>query len=158
MAIKCLVTDFDGVMTDGSVYVDQEGRESVCCSRLDGIAIRILKQKGVRVLILSSESSGVVKARGEKLGVETHAGVQNKEAFLKLLINGHSYSKQDIAYVGDEVNDIKCFELVGYSYCPADAHISVQGIVSKKLRTPGGRGVIREIVNLLYPDADWPSN
>ena len=158
MKIRCLVTDFDGVMTDGKVYIDEVGIESVRCSRLDGIAIKLLKQKGVRVVILSSETNKVVLSRGRKLDVETFVGVQDKESFLKTFISSQLYSSSEIVFVGDEINDLPCFSLVGQSFCPEDAHPSVRKIASIHLKTQGGNGVLREIVDILYPNSAWMPN
>ncbi|RYD23728.1 MAG: acylneuraminate cytidylyltransferase [Verrucomicrobiaceae bacterium] len=143
---KVLITDFDGVHTDGRVIVSQDGVESVSCNRRDGLGIEIARRNGLEVLILSKEKNPVVNARAQKLGIECIHGCDDKLSVLGAWLKSRQLHWDDIAYVGDDVNDIDCLQVAGFSICPADAVPLVRGTVDLCLASPGGAGCIREIV------------
>ena len=147
--IEAVVTDFDGVHTDDSVYVDEHGNESVRCSRSDGMGITALKEAGFKLLILSKERNPVVSRRGEKLNVEVVQGCDNKLEALQKWLAVHNLSSQQCIYVGNDINDLECLQYVGISVSPADAHESVSHAVTWKLSNMGGRGAIRELSDVL---------
>lgn len=147
--IKALVTDFDGVHTDATVYVSDEGRETVRCNRRDGMGVEMAKKKGLVVLILSKEKNPVVAARAKKLNVECIHGCDDKLSALSEWLKTHNLHWDDIAYVGDDTNDLDCLHLAGFSICPADAVQQVKDCSDLVLRTAGGAGCIREIVERL---------
>lgn len=144
---KVLITDFDGVHTNGKVTVSQDGTESVVCSRRDGLGIEIARKNGFQVLVLSKEQNLVVEARARKLGIECIQGCDYKLPALAAWLKQNGLHWDDIAYVGDDVNDLDCLQLAGLSICPADAVPIVKDHVDLQLRTPGGGGCIREIVD-----------
>ena len=147
--IEAVVTDFDGVHTDDSVYVDEHGNESVRCSRSDGMGITALKEAGFMLLILSKERNPVVSRRGEKLNVEVIQGCDNKLDALQKWLAAHSLSSQQCIYVGNDINDLECLQYVGISVSPIDAHESVSHAVAWKLSKMGGNGAIREMSDVL---------
>ena len=147
--IKAVVTDFDGVHTDDSVYVDEHGNESVRCSRSDGMGITALKEAGFKLLILSKERNPVVSRRGEKLNVEVIQGCDNKLDALQKWLAVQNLSSQQCIYVGNDINDLECFQYVGISVSPVDAHESVSHAVAWKLLKMGGNGAIREMSDVL---------
>jgi N-acylneuraminate cytidylyltransferase len=147
--IEAVVTDFDGVHTDNLVYVDENGIESVRCSRSDGMGIAALKEAGLKLLILSKERNPVVARRGEKLNVEVIQGCDNKLETLKEWLSSHNISSQQCIYVGNDINDLECLQYVGISVSPADAHESVSHAVAWKLSRIGGHGAIREMSDVL---------
>ena len=147
--IEAVVTDFDGVHTDNLVYVDENGIESVRCSRSDGMGIMALKEAGLKLLILSKERNPVVSQRGKKLNVEVIQGCDNKLETLKEWLSSHNISSQQCIYVGNDINDLECLQYVGISVSPADAHESVSHAVTWKLSNMGGRGAIREMSDVL---------
>jgi len=147
--IEAVVTDFDGVHTDNLVYVDENGIESVRCSRSDGMGIAALKEAGLKLLILSKERNPVVSRRGEKLNVEVSQGCDNKLETLKKWLATHNISSQQCIYVGNDINDLECLQYVGISVSPADAHESVSHAVAWKLSRIGGHGAIREMSDVL---------
>jgi N-acylneuraminate cytidylyltransferase len=147
--IEAVVTDFDGVHTDDLVYVDENGIESVRCSRSDGMGIMALKEAGLKLLILSKERNPVVSQRGKKLNVEVIQGCDNKLETLKKWLSFHSISSEQCIYVGNDINDLECLQYVGVSVSPADAHESVSHAVSWKLSRMGGHGAIREMSDVL---------
>lgn len=147
--ISAVVLDFDGVHTDDSVWVDQNGIESVRVSRSDGHGISLLKSRGIRVLILSAEENPVVLRRSEKLGVECINGVGNKLMELKKWAGERSLPLTEIAYVGNDTNDLECMNAVGLGICVADAHPLALQSADVVLTRDGGSGAVREMADLL---------
>jgi len=147
--VRLLVLDFDGVLTDNRVLVDETGKESVFCNRSDGLAISMLKSAGICVIILSTETNPVVQARCRKLGVECVQGLRDKLEALKRLAIAHRIERQEIAYVGNDVNDAPCLAWVGLPIVVKDAALSVIQLASYVTRTPGGGGVVHELATFL---------
>ena len=148
-SIKLLVYDFDGVMTDNKVYVDQNGNEMVQVSRADGLGIAEIRKLGIQQMILSTETNTVVSARAKKLDLFCLQGVDNKAQALTEYCNVHQISLSDVAYVGNDINDLEVMKLVGMTFCPADAHSSIKEITQYILGSKGGEGVSREIFDKL---------
>jgi len=147
--IDVVVFDFDGVHTDDRVFVDESGVESVRVKRGDGMGIGLLKKVGVPILILSTETNPVVSRRAEKLGVEVLQGQNDKAAALKSWLDEKGYSAQDTVFVGNDINDKGCLELVGWPVVVADAHASVGHLARIVLRSRGGEGAVRELCDLV---------
>ena len=120
--ISLLVLDFDGVLTDNRVYVNQRGEETVAVHRGDGMGISRVKRAGIEVVILSKEKNPVVKARGDKLGVPVFQGIDEKGEVLLSLMKKRNLSSDQVIYLGNDVNDLSCFPLVGLAVAVADAH------------------------------------
>ena len=147
--IRLLVLDFDGVLTDNMVYISRTGKEEVACNRSDGLGLAILKEIGIKVIVLSSEKNPVVSQRCKKLGLKSFQGLNNKADMLKkIILEGH-IPAQNIAYVGNDVNDLACMRMVGFSVAVANAHSEVLRIADYVLSKPGGRGAVREICDLI---------
>ncbi|MEN6579313.1 MAG: acylneuraminate cytidylyltransferase [Anaerolineaceae bacterium] len=147
---KLLVMDFDGVFTDDTVITDQEGRESVICSRSDGFGLDMLRQHGkVHALILSREENPVVSARARKLKLEVYQGVQDKAQAIQQLIKERNLAQAEVIYIGNDLNDLPVLPYVGYFACPQDAHSEVIRRADLVLSKPGGRGAIRELVEII---------
>lgn len=142
--VDALVTDFDGVHTDDSVLVGQDGSEYVSVDRGDGMGVSLLRQAGVPVLILSTELNAVVGARAAKLGVEVRQGVADKAAVLRAWAQARSLDLDRVAYLGNDVNDLACFDLVGWPLAVPEAHPRVLAAARLVLGAPGGRGAVRE--------------
>ncbi len=147
--IKLLALDFDGVLTDNRVLVDQEGKEAVWCDRGDGWGIARLKEHGVQVVILSTEKNPVVAARARKLKVECWQGLRDKVSMLKEIANKYSLHPDQVAFVGNDVNDLECLRWAGVAIAVADAHPTVLAMAQIVLTKPGGRGAVRELVDLM---------
>jgi YrbI family 3-deoxy-D-manno-octulosonate 8-phosphate phosphatase len=150
-----LFVDFDGVMTDNKVYVDELGKEAVSCSRKDGVGIHLLKKAGVKVVVLSTEKNEVVKMRSTKLGIDCYYGVQNKKVKAQQILSNLGYKWTDTAFVGDEVNDIELLSTVRYSFCPSDANVHVKKSCKITLKCKGGEGVLREIAEMRTSSIKW---
>jgi N-acylneuraminate cytidylyltransferase len=149
--IKLLVLDFDGVVTNNLVWTDQDGREMVAASRSDSLFIQPLREAGVETVILSSETNPVVAARAKKMGVEAvqGLGVHAKGPALKRLLEEKNIDPAQVIYVGNDINDLPCFELAGWSVAVADAYPEVLRAADFTLSKPGGGGAVREVCELI---------
>lgn len=147
--LRLLVFDFDGVLTENSVLVMQDGTEGVLCSRADGLGFGVLRRSGLPLLILSTEKNPVVSARARKLKVPVLQGVDDKDAALRRYCGRRGIPLAQVAFVGNHVNDLPALRIVGYPIAVADCHPSLRKIAWKVLKTPGGKGVSVEIAERL---------
>ena len=148
--VSCLIMDFDGVLTDDKVYTDQDGRESVRCSRSDGFGIDLLKEKtNTQPMILSRETNPVVTARARKLDIEVFQSVFNKDQAIQSMVTERNLDLREIIYIGNDLNDLVVLPLVGYFVCPSDAHPQVLRQADLVLEHQGGKGAIRELIELI---------
>ena len=145
---ELIVYDFDGVMTDNKVYVDQDGKEMVQVNRADGLGVSIIKKLGIEQIIISSERNPVVSVRAKKLKIFCINKVDDKKNILLEFCVKNNFSLQNVAYVGNDINDLEVITIVGYSFCPADAHESIKEIADYVLQKSGGNGVIRELSDI----------
>ncbi|KRV46910.1 transferase [Wenjunlia vitaminophila] len=145
--IDAVVLDFDGTQTDDRVLVDADGRETVAVHRGDGLGIAALRRAGLPVLILSSEQNPVVAARARKLRVPVVHGVDRKDVVLKQWCQEQGVAPERVLYVGNDVNDLPCFDLVGWPVAVADAHGVVRAAARSVTAASGGHGAIREIAS-----------
>lgn len=143
--LGAVVFDFDGVFTDNSVSVDQEGHESVVCHRGDGYGIERLREMGVPMLVLSREENHVVGARCRKLGIECLQNSKDKLPALRSWLENHGIDILQTVYVGNDHNDIECLRAVGCGVVVADAHPEAIAAADLVLRHPGGHGAVREL-------------
>nr|WP_221475543.1 N-acetylneuraminate synthase family protein [Sphaerisporangium rubeum] len=143
--VDAVITDFDGVHTDDHVYVDQEGREAVAVSRSDGLGFDLLKRAGVKVLVLSTERNPVVTARARKLGVPVLQGLSAKHTALRDWLSIEGLDPARVAYVGNDVNDLGCLDLVGWPVATPGAHPRVLAAARVVLTRAGGDGAVREL-------------
>ena len=144
--IDAFVFDFDGVLTNNFVYMDQNGIESVSCSRADGLAFDLLRRINKPSFILSTEKNRVVEARAKKLKIPVIQGVSDKVEAIKKLVDQNHYNLKKILYVGNDLNDYAVMQLCGYSACPADSHPKIKNISDIVLNSTGGNGVVRELL------------
>lgn len=147
--VRLVVYDFDGVMTDNRVFVDQDGRESVAANRSDGLAVGMIARLGVDQCILSTETNPVVQARAMKLGLIAESGVADKATVLGCLAERRGVVLADVLFVGNDVNDAGAMALAGFRVAPADAHPSVRALAGYVTQARGGHGVVRELADLL---------
>jgi 3-deoxy-D-manno-octulosonate 8-phosphate phosphatase (KDO 8-P phosphatase) len=144
--IDAFIFDFDGVLTNNLVHLDQNGKESVSCSRADGLAFDVLRKLDKPAFILSTENNPVVTMRAKKLKVPVVQGVDDKVEAIKKLVNKNNYNLKNIVYVGNDLNDYLVMQLCGYSACPADSHSKIKSVSSIILSTNGGDGIVRELL------------
>ena len=147
--VDAVVMDFDGTHTDDRVYVDTDGRETVAVHRGDGLGVAALRRAGLPLLILSTEENPVVAARARKLRVPVRHGVDRKDLALKQWCEERGVAPERVLYVGNDVNDLPCFDLVGWPVAVADAHDAVRDAARAVTAVPGGAGAIREIAGWL---------
>jgi YrbI family 3-deoxy-D-manno-octulosonate 8-phosphate phosphatase len=155
--VDAVVTDFDGVHTDDSVLIGQNGEEFVSVSRSDGMGVARLKAAGVPILVLSTETNPVVSARARKLGVEVIQASSDKAAALAEWAGARGIPLDRIAYLGNDVNDLGCFALVGWPIAVPDAHPLVLAAARLVLTAAGGSGAVRELAELVLRSASHSS-
>ena len=146
--VRLIAFDFDGVFTDNTVYVFEDGREAVRCSRADGLGIGRLKALDIEPLIVSAEVNPVVRARADKLGIECFSGCGDKQAVLRQKLDERGLDASRAAFVGNDVNDIACLKYVGLPIVVRDAHPAVLPHGLYCTRRDGGDGAVREVCDL----------
>ena len=147
--VDLVVFDFDGVMTDDCVIVDQNGIESVRCSRADGLGVRLLRESGMNIIVLSSERNQVVMQRCKKLKIECIHGVLKKGEILENYLAEKKIDPKHVIYMGNDINDLPCFPLVGCAIAPSDANERVKNEADIVLMHKGGNGAVRELCDML---------
>lgn len=151
-AIKLLLMDFDGVLTDGFVYVNQDGVETVRCSRKDSLGIAMLKKAGIEVGVISKETNPVVAKRCEKLKIPYWQGIkdgQGKKEILLTVCKKVDTSLQLCAYIGDDIHDIPALEIAGVKITVSDAHPQVKQIADYITSAAGGNHAVREACEMI---------
>lgn len=149
--IKLLLTDNDGVLTDAGVYYSAKGEEFKRFSIRDGMGVeRLIELAGVETGIITGEMSGSVQKRAEKLKIkELYLGVKDKEALLRKILKNKRLKPENIAFIGDDVNDISLLKAVGLSASPADGMNEIRNIVDYVCKNKGGNGAFREVAELI---------
>ncbi|MEV7608360.1 acylneuraminate cytidylyltransferase [Microbacterium sp. NPDC089320] len=149
--VRAIVTDFDGVHTDDTATVDADGIERVRVSREDGMGVSLLRRAGIPMLILSTEVNAVVRARADKLRVPVLHGIDDKESALRGWAEEVGIELADIAYLGNDVNDLPALRIVGWPVAVADAHPQVLEAARVVLTRAGGHGAVRELIERVLP-------
>ena len=151
MKIKLLVMDVDGTLTDGCIYIGAEGEIMKAFHVQDGYAIaHILPEIGITPVIITGRSSNIVAARARELGItELYQGVSDKLARLQAVAAQYDASPAEIAYIGDDLNDLACIRYCGVTACPSDAVEEVRTAVDYLCAAAGGRGAVREFIDLI---------
>ena len=147
--LQAVVFDFDGVFTDNTVVVDQNGIESVRCWRSDGLGLTRLRDLGLKVLIISTEVNPVVSLRAEKLKTKCVQGVEDKAVAITEWSLSVGIPLSNMAFVGNDINDIPALKKVGLPIAVGDAYEEIIPFVKYRSRKPGGYGAVREICDLI---------
>jgi 3-deoxy-D-manno-octulosonate 8-phosphate phosphatase (KDO 8-P phosphatase) len=148
--IRLFATDVDGVLTDAGMYYSESGDEWKKFNTHDGMGIKLLQKAGILTAIITQESTKIVMRRAQKLTIpEVHQGVYDKLAVLKELIARHGFSMDQVAYIGDDVNDLQALGAVGFSAAPADGMPPVLKTVRYVCKKKGGEGAVREVADLI---------
>jgi 3-deoxy-D-manno-octulosonate 8-phosphate phosphatase (KDO 8-P phosphatase) len=156
-AIRWVLTDCDGVLTDGGVYYSERGEEMKRFNMRDGMGVKRLRLAGIHTAIVTGEKSPSVARRAEKLGiVELHLGCRDKLALVTSLLARLELNWSQIAYIGDDINDMKVLRQAGLSASPADAVQSVRDCVHVVLEQRGGQGAFRELAELILSETSLP--
>lgn len=149
--IKLILTDCDGVLTDGGVYYSARGEELKRFNLRDGMGVeRLWKLAGIETGIITGENSPSVAKRAKKLGInECHLGCKDKADTVGSILHTRKLSREEVAYVGDDVNDLPAFASVGLTACPSDAYAEVKAVADVVLACPGGHGAFREFAEIV---------
>lgn len=150
---KLIITDIDGVWTDGGMYYDQTGNEWKKFHTYDSAGVLFAHSLGIPVCIITGENTSIVKRRAEKLKIDyLYLGVKDKVNVVKKLCSKLKITLDEIAYIGDDLNDAGLLQIVGYSAVPSSAPKYIKNIAKIKLEKKGGEGVFREFVEKLFED------
>ncbi len=147
-AVKLVVADCDGTLTDAGIYYGPQGEELLRFSRRDGMGFDLLRQAGLRTGIMTRENSEIVRRRAEKLKIEElHLGVLDKAVALREVGERLGLKREEIAFIGDDLNDLPAFRSAGLRACPSDATTEVKAVSDLVLTRPGGHGAFRELAD-----------
>jgi YrbI family 3-deoxy-D-manno-octulosonate 8-phosphate phosphatase len=146
--IRLVAFDFDGVFTDNMVYVLEDGTEAVRCYRSDGLGLQKLKKLGIETVIISTEANPVVSARARKLKIRCVQDCRDKRAALESIAKESGISLAEVAFVGNDINDLPCLECVALPIVVQDAHPDVVSTARYQTKNPGGHGAVREVCDL----------
>ena len=146
--IKAMAFDFDGVFTDNRVYVMQTGEEAVVCNRSDGMGISMLRKAGIPLIIISTEKNPVVSVRAAKLNIDVLQGIENKLLVLSQWVVENQLSIEQVAFIGNDINDVDCLSAAGLGIAVADAYPVAVDAADFVLSKKGGQGAVREIADL----------
>ena len=147
--VRLLILDFDGVLTDNRVWVDQDGREMVAANRSDSLGVNRLRQAGAETVVISMETNPVVAARCRKMNISWIQGEKDKATALNKLLLEHNVVSSEAVFLGNDVNDLACFPLVGWAVAVADALPEVARQADFVLTRPGGHAAVRELCDML---------
>ena len=144
--IDAFIFDFDGVLTNNKVFVNENGTESVLCSRSDGLAFDVLRKINKKFFILSTETNQVVARRAEKIQANFIQASTNKGKSIDSIAKKYKLSPEKLCYIGNDINDLEAMNICGLSICPNDAHNLVKKASQLILKSNGGDGVARELI------------
>lgn len=148
--LKLVVLDVDGTLTDGGIYIDNNGVESKKFNIKDGAGIVLAQKYGIEFMILTGRKSHCVEIRAKELGIKfIEQGISHKEIFLNDFLLSHKISPFEVAYIGDDYNDLACMKLVGCKVCPSDAIDVVKEVVDCVMAHKGGEGAVRDFCDYL---------
>lgn len=151
MPIRLLAMDVDGTLTDGMIYMSGQGEAMKAFNAKDGYAIKqILPTLGIVPIIITGRQSAIVDRRSKELDIkELHQGVSDKVAVLKEVAKKYCITTEEIAYIGDDINDLECIEYAGLTACPQDAVNDIKKKVNYICERCGGRGAVREFIEYI---------
>ena len=153
--IKLMISDVDGVLTDGGMYYNEEGEYMKKFNTRDSMGMELLLQKGIKTILMTRENSKIVKERVKKIKiVDLYSDVIKKEEMIPEILKKYDVSSDEIAYIGDDVNDVEIMKKVGFSATPFDGNFVVKENVDYTCKMEGGKGAFREIADLLIRSND----
>jgi len=148
--IRLVVTDVDGVLTDGGMYYDSKGEAMKKFNTRDSMGMELLLKSGIKTILLTRENSEINKKRVNKIKiVDLYSNVLKKEEILPRILQKYSVKINEIAYIGDEVNDLEIMKQVGLSATPSDGNFEVKKISDYICKNSGGNGAFREFSDLI---------
>lgn len=150
--IELIFYDFDGVLTNNRIILREDGLESVIVNRADGLAIGIIKKLGIKQIILSTETNRVVETRAHKLDIPVIKGIGDKKGMLISYCKDNNVQLKNVAYIGNDINDLDPMKIIGYPICPKDACDEIREISKIILDVSGGEGVVRDFLKYIRKD------
>ena len=148
--VDLVIYDFDGVITDNKVYVSQDGCETVCVKRSDGLAISWLRKNAIQQVIFSTETNLVVRARAGKLGLHCFSGINDKGSSFAQILSEFDALPENTIMIGNDINDLSALALAGFSACPKDGHPIVLDQVDAIIDKNGSEGVVRAFADYFF--------
>jgi 3-deoxy-D-manno-octulosonate 8-phosphate phosphatase (KDO 8-P phosphatase) len=149
-SVRLIMMDVDGVLTDGRILYSADGTEIEAFYVRDGLGLRAAQRAGILTAVLTGRVSGAVARRAKELGIpEIHQGIPDKVETYETLLRRHGLTDEAVAYVGDDLNDLPLLARAGFSAAPADAAEEVKAKVAYVTVQPGGRGAVREVIELI---------
>ena len=146
--IKLILTDVDGVLTDGCMYYSSRGEELKKFHTRDGMAVELLLQKNIKTIIITREKSKIVISRAKKINVfKVYSGIKQKDKILNQICTKFKVAPNEIVFIGDDINDEKIMKLIGLSFAPSDATQTTKNIADIITNARGGQGVLREVTD-----------
>jgi|TARA_B110000495_G_scaffold203857_1_gene230133 3-deoxy-D-manno-octulosonate 8-phosphate phosphatase (KDO 8-P phosphatase) len=148
--VKLIITDVDGVLTDGGMYYLESGEIFKKFNTRDGMGVELLLKNNIKTILMTKENSIIAKKRGKKINaVATYINVKNKEERLDKICKKFNVTRSEIGYIGDDVNDYKIMKMVGFSATPANGVKQIKNIANFITETRGGEGVFREVADTI---------
>ena len=147
--IKLILSDIDGVLTDGSMYYSENGEFLKKFNTRDGMAVELLKKENITTILITKENSKISKSRAKKIKTSIYCSILKKEKILPKICSKYKVKKDEIAYIGDDHNDLEIIKQVGFSFSPNDATESVLQNVDYVCKSKGGNGAFREMADLI---------
>jgi len=148
--IRLFATDVDGVLTDAGMYYAESGDEWKKFNTRDGMGIKLLQRAGIITAIVTQERTKLVARRAEKLAIpELHQGVMDKLLLVREMAVRHGLTLSQVAYIGDDINDLETLNAVGFSATPADGMPQIAAAVDYICQKKGGEGAVREIIEMI---------
>ena len=153
--IKLLALDVDGVLTDGSIYISPAGEVFKGFNAKDGMGISCALRSGLQIAVITGRQSPIVERRCEELGITLlQQGVKDKRLALQQMAQKLGLVREEIAYMGDDLNDIPAFKASGLNFVPADGSIEVLAVADIITKAKGGRGAVREAITMILAAQD----
>jgi len=150
MDVKVVITDVDGVLTDGGMFYSTNGEMLKKFNTRDGMGVEILRNNNIPVIIMTREKSKIVISRAKKLLIsDVNVGIKKKETLLPKICKKYQINKENIAYIGDDINDLEILKQVGFSASPSDGITIVKKESDYICKSKGGEGVLREVADLI---------
>ena len=150
MDVKVVITDVDGVLTDGGMFYSTNGEMLKKFNTRDGMGVEILRNNKIPVIIMTRENSKIVISRAKKLLIDdVNVGIKKKEMLLSKICKKYQINKENIAYIGDDINDLEILKQVGFSASPSDGITIIKKESDYICKAKGGEGVLREVADLI---------
>ncbi len=157
MKIKYWVIDVDGTMTDGGIYYDENGNETKKFNTFDAAGFFAAHEAGMKIIVLTGRECQATKRRMTELKVDyLFQGVRDKRSFLTSFMEEHQISKDELGYIGDDLNDLAGMELAGFVACPDNSCEEVKSVADYVSQVKGGNGAVRDVISyVLKKEGTW---